>query len=133
MSAFRDSKHAADVLGGFFRQEGSEDDRIFAGSGTVIGYTLSDPEIRVVLDARRKPEPGRGYDVYVNDPSAPAPDVEFFLDSDTFDKIYRGETQVMMLMMSGKVKAKGNVTAAMRLLPAMARTIPHYKKLRETE
>ncbi len=132
MSAFRDRQHAADVLGGFFRGESAEDDKMFAGSGMVIAYDLRDPGVRIVLDARKKPEPGNAYDVYVNDEAAPAPQVEIAMDADTFDKLYRGEAQAMALMMTGKAKAKGDVTAAMHLLPAMARVIPHYKKYRET-
>ena len=132
MSAFRDSQHAADVLGGFFRQEASEDDRIFAGSGMVLAYVLRHPDVRVVLDASGAPKPGAAYGVYVNDPTAPAPTVEFFLDAEDFDKLYKGEVNAMGLMLSGKGKAKGDVTSAMRLIPAMARSIPHYKKYRET-
>ncbi len=132
MSVFRDSNHAAEVLGGFFRQESAEDDKMFAGSGMVIAYDIRDPDVRLVLDARKKPEPGSAYDLYVNDAAAPAPLVEITMDAETFDKLYRGEAQAMMLMMSGKAKAKGDITAAMRMLPAMARVIPHYKKYRET-
>jgi SCP-2 sterol transfer family len=131
MSAFRDSTHAAEVLGGFYEQESHTDDGTFAGSGLVIAYTLRDPDVRLVLDARKKPEPGRMFDFYVNDPNAPEPTVDFLMDAETFDKLHRGEVQAMMLMMSGKVKAKGDVTAAMRLLPALARAIPRYKKYRD--
>jgi len=133
MAVFRDREHAAQIIGGFFRLEGSEDDHVFAGSGTVLAYSLRDPEVRIVLDARAKPQPGgRGYDVYVDDPSAPSPTIEFWFDADTFDKLYRGEVSPMALMTGGKAKAKGDIGSAMRLLPAMARSIPHYKKYRES-
>lgn len=132
MSAFRDSTHARDVIGGFFRQEAQEDDHIFAGSGLVIGYNLHDPATHVILDATKPPQHGKAYDVYVDDPAAPVPTVDIALAADDFDKLYKGETQAMALMMMGKAKAKGDITVAMRLLPAMARVIPHYKKYRET-
>jgi hypothetical protein len=131
VSPFRDSHHAAEIIGGFFRQEAAEDDKIFAGSGLVVGYDIRDPDVRVVLDAREKPRPGFGYGVYINDVNAPPPHVEFTLDAENFDKLYRGEVQAMTLMMTGKGKARGDITAAMRLLPAMARSIPHYKAYRE--
>jgi putative sterol carrier protein len=132
MAAFRDITHAAEVLGGFFRQEAEIDDKIFAGSGIVIAYNLHDPDVRLVLDGRKTPEPGSAYLVYVNDPAAPQPNTEFTTDADSFDKIYRGEAQAMMMLMSGKVKTKGDLTGAMRLLPAMARIIPHYREYRKT-
>jgi hypothetical protein len=133
MPAFRDTQHAADVLGGFFKHEAATDTTgMFAGSGVVIAYKLTDPDVRVVLDASQAPAPNAGFRVWVNDPGAPEPQVEFLLDADTFDKLYLGEAQPMVLMMTGKVKAKGDVTAAMKLLPAMARAIPHYKEYRKT-
>ena len=131
MSAFQSTQEAHDVLGGFFRQEAAEDDHMFAGSGFIIGYRLHDPDVLVILDASKPPQPGKAYDVYVDDPHAPEPSVEILLSADDFDKLYKGETQPMSLMMSGRAKAKGDVTAAMRLLPAMARAIPRYKKYRE--
>ena len=120
------------MLGGFFLREASEDDHIFAGSGMVVAYILRNPDVRIVLDARGAAKPGAAYDVYVNDASAPAPTVEFYLDADDFDKLYRGEVNAMGLVLSGKGKAKGDVTSAMRLIPAMAPSIPRYKKYRET-
>ena len=132
MNAFRDSAHAREVLGGFFQDEAATDDHLFAGSGVVIAYALASPELRIVLDASKPPQPGRAFDIYLDDAAAPKPNVEFRMDADTFDKLYRGEAQPIVLMMTGKVKADGDVTAGMRLLPAMARVIPHYKKYRET-
>jgi len=132
MSVFRDSAHAKEIIGGFLRDEATKEGNFFAGSGVIMAYSLSDPALRIVLDASVKPEPGRAFAVYVDDASAPAPAVEFSLDADTFDQLYRGEAQPMALMMTGKVKAKGDVTAAMRLLPAMGAAIPHYKKYRDT-
>jgi hypothetical protein len=132
MSAFRDSQQARDVLGGFFREESATDDGIFAGSGMIIAYSLSDPAVRIVLDASKPKEPGKAYDVFIDDPAAPAPRLEFATDADTFDKLYKGEVTAMSLMMTGKVKAIGDTSVAMRLLPALARAIPHYKKYRES-
>jgi len=131
MSVFRDSAHAADVLGGFLRSEAAREENFFAGSGVIIAYTLSEPALRIVLDASAAPTPGHAFDVYVDDPKAPQPAVEFFLDAETYDKLYRGEVQPMALMMSGKAKAKGDVAVAMRLLPAIGAAIPHYKAYRE--
>ncbi|HVA28154.1 MAG TPA: SCP2 sterol-binding domain-containing protein [Candidatus Baltobacteraceae bacterium] len=130
MSVFRDSAQAAEFLGGFFREETAKAGHYFAGSGVIIAYTLTDPALRLVMDASVSAEPGRAFAFYINDDAAPAPGVEFFMDADTFDKVYSGEVQPMALMMSGKVKAKGDVTIAMRLLPAMAAAIPHYKAYR---
>ena len=134
MSSFRDKAHAVEVIGGFLKlmAQGTGEQALLAGSGALMAYSLTDPDLRIVVDATVQPQPGRAFDVYIDDPKAPEPHVEFSMDADTFDKLYKGEAQPMVLMMTGKVKSKGDVTAAMRLLPAMTRVIPHYKKYRET-
>lgn len=128
MSVFRDSAHAAEFLGGFFRQEAASGGKYFAGSGVSTAYKLSDPALRIVLDASVTPEPGRQFAVYIDDPNAPTPTVEFSMDADTLDKLYRGEAQAIALLATGKVKTKGNVAAGMRLLPALGAVVPHYKE-----
>ncbi|MBV8116550.1 MAG: SCP2 sterol-binding domain-containing protein [Candidatus Eremiobacteraeota bacterium] len=132
MPAFQNQQHARDILRGFFQQEAGEDDKIFAGSGLIVGYDLRDPDVHVILDASKPPQAGKSYDVYVDDAGAPSPTVDFTLSADDFDKLYKGEIQVMGLVMTGRAKAKGDMTAAMRLLPALARVIPRYRKYRET-
>lgn len=132
MSAFQDSKHAADVIGGFFRERAANADSVFAGSGAIIAYTLKEPVIRIVLDASKPPQPGAAFRIYIDDPNAPEPQIELFMRADTFDKLFSGEMKAMELMASGHAKAKGDLTVSMRMLPAMARDIPHYKKYRET-
>jgi len=128
MGTFRDSAHAAEFIGGFFREEAVSGGKFFAGSGVIYAYVLTDLDVRVIVDASIKPQPGRNFDVYVNDPNAPKPTVEFIAEADMFDKVYRGEAQPLALMMTGKVKTKGNVADAMRTLPAMGVLIPHYKQ-----
>jgi putative sterol carrier protein len=130
VAVFRDSAHAREVLEAFFKYEATVDDPFFGGNGVVIAYTLKDPVIRIVLDTTRKPEPGHRYDVYVDDPNAPKPTVELFMRADTFDALYRGEMAPSALM-TGRARAEGDLSASMRLLPAMARAIPRYKKYRE--
>ena len=134
MSAFRDSSHVAEVVGGFFRHESESDWKtsFFGGSGIVLAYKLHDPDVRIVLDARAKPEHGKAFAIFVNDPNAPAPTTEFSLSADDFDRLYRGEIQPMAMLTSGQLKTAGDVALAMRLLPAFARSIPHYKQYRET-
>jgi len=132
MAAFQDSAHAAELIGGFFRQESALDDHLLGGSGLVMAWVLHDPDLRIVLDARAKPEPGHAYDFYIDDPAAPIPQVEFLIDGDSFDKLHRGEAQALAMLMNGKIKGKGNIPAALRLLPSLKRVISHYKQYMDT-
>jgi len=127
MSVFRDAAHAGEFIGGFFREESVDGGRFFAGSGLVYCYTLSDLGVRIVVDASIEPQPGRRFGVYVNDPNAPEPTVEFIADSETFHRVYSGDVQPLTLMAAGKIKTKGNVAAAMRTLPGLVILISHYK------
>lgn len=132
MAAFRDTQEAREVLGGFFRQEAADENHSFAGSGLVIGWNLHDPSVHLILDSTKPAQPGKAFDVYVDDPHAPAPTVDISISADDFDKLYKGEIQPMSLVMTGKAKATGDYTQAMRLLPTLASHIPRYKKYRET-
>jgi hypothetical protein len=131
MSVFRDRADAAEFIGGFFREEAVSGGKFFAGTGVITAYVLSDPDLRIVLDASVTPEPGRAFAVYVDDPTAPAAHVDLIMSADTFDALYGGEAQAVGLLMSGKVKSQGDLTAAMRLLPALGTVIPHYKAYAE--
>jgi len=126
MSTFRDSAHAVEFLRPFYEESASHA-KFLAGSGAILAYTLTDPEVRIVIDGSIEPRSGHGLDYYINDPNAPAPHVEFFMDADTFHRLHLGEVQPMALVLSGKVKTKGDVSAAMRLLPAMGAAVQMYK------
>lgn len=131
MAAFRDTQDAREVLGGFFRQEAADENHLFAGSGLVIGWNVHDPSVHVILDLTKPAQPGKAFDVYVDDPAAPAPTVDIAISADDFDKLFKGEVQPMSLIMTGKAKASGDYTQAMRLLPALSSQIPRYKKYRQ--
>src|SRR5271163_3514180 len=110
MTAFRDENHIAEVIGGFFRQRAQGGDSMFTGSGLVIAYTLKEPYLRLVLDGSVKPQPGKAFEVYVNDANAPKPNVELFMRADTYDALLRGEMKAMELMSNGRAKAEGDLT-----------------------
>ena len=130
MPAFTDTDQLAATLRGFFTQFASENDGTFSGSGVVAAFTLSNPTARVVLDGSTAATDAQFFGVHVNDDGAPNPQVELFTDADTFDLLLRGEAQVMTLMMTGKLKSKGDVTKAMALMPAMSKAVPMYAAYR---
>ena len=130
MPAFTDANELRETLRGFFTELARENDGTFSGSGVVAAFNLSEPDARLVLDGSVTPKEGAYFGVYVDDSSAPEAVVELITDTDTFDKVMRGEANVMMLMMTGKMKSKGDVTRAMALMPAMTKAVPLYKEYR---
>ncbi|MHB8462606.1 MAG: SCP2 sterol-binding domain-containing protein [Vulcanimicrobiaceae bacterium] len=136
MKSLGSSADAARILGGFFREQSarlaqSNALQIFSGSGFVVAYELTDPSLRIVLDGSVAPTAQEAFGTYINDPQAPLPDVTFSMSSEQFDGIYSGELQLLSLVTSGRAVITGNRAAGMRLLPAVIRLIPFYKRYRE--
>ncbi len=119
------------IFGGFFAAiQGNDNSKLFAGSGIVVGYYVSDLDTTVVLDGSIPPVPGKMFGIHIGDPQAPEPVVTFVLTSELLDGVYRGEVQPLAALSSGKITSRGNAAIGLRLLPAVARLIPFYKEYR---
>jgi hypothetical protein len=131
MPSFESVEHFRRVFGGFLELVREDDKtKLFAGSGTIIGYKLTDLGIAMVLDGTIEPAPGRYFEYYIDDPKAPKPHVTFEMSSETLDDLYSGRLHALQALGTGRVKGYGNVAAGLKLLPAMARVIPLYKSYR---
>ena len=130
-AVFRDAEHAAAVIGSFLSEESTKSNKLLCGSGLTIGYNLSSPSARMVLDFSVEPSEDRSFDYYLNDESAPITNVELFMDGNTFDRFWRGEERPMELLESGKVEARGDIALALRMLPGLAMIVQSYKRFRQ--
>jgi putative sterol carrier protein len=120
------------VFGGFLDVVREDDKtKMFGGSGVIIGYRLTDLGVVLVLDATIEQQSGRHFDYYIDDQKAPKPHVTFDMTSETLDELFSGKVHAIQALATGRVKGHGNVAAAMKLLPAMARVIPLYKAYRK--
>lgn len=72
----------------------------------VIQYETSEPVYHVV----------QGGSVAAHEGQAPAADVTIRISDDNLDKLLRGELNPMTAMFTGKLKVKGNVGLAQRLI-----------------
>lgn len=72
----------------------------------VIQYETSEPVYHVVQSGAVEAHVGQ----------APAPDVSIKISDDNLDKLLRGELNPMTAMFTGKLKVKGNVGLAQRLI-----------------
>ncbi len=130
MATFSDAEDLKRVFGGFLAEAAASDDDLFGGSGIVVAYVTTDPAVRFVMDARATPEPGKHFAYYVDDANAPEPDVEFTTSADTLDALYSGDAKIMALAMTGRLKFKGDMSTAMRLLPVLDHAVPRYRAYR---
>jgi hypothetical protein len=131
MSAFSTSKELRTIFGGFIESVAKNELKGFSGSGFVLAYNVTEPDGRFVLDSRPPLAPGRGFDVYIDDPNAPPASADVFLSADTLDRMYSGELNVMNAAAEKLIRTKGDRLAVVRLLPAMFRLVPQYKAFRE--
>lgn len=131
MRAFSSIDELRKVFGGFFAAiQGNDNSKLFAGSGIVVGYRITDLATTIILDGSIVPSPEKKFGVHIGDPKAPEPIVTFELTSDVLDGIYLGEVQSLAALSSGEIVSKGNAAIGLRLLPAVARLIPFYKEYR---
>lgn len=72
----------------------------------VIQYETSEPVYHVV----------QAGGVQAHEGQAPAPDVSIKISDDNLDKLLRGELNPMTAMFMGKLKVRGNVGLAQRLI-----------------
>jgi putative sterol carrier protein len=133
MPGFENVDELRRIFGGFLKLVAEDDKtKLFANSGAIIGYRLTDLHVMIVLDGTIVPQPGRHFDVYIDDPKAPKPNATFDMSSETLDDLFSGKVHALQTLALGKAKGHGNVALAMKLLPAMARIIPFYKSYRST-
>lgn len=132
MATFSSSDELKRVFGGFLAEMAAGEDDAFGGTGLVVAFTATGPSARFVIDGREAPQPGKRFAYFIDDANAPAPDVEFTATADTLDSLFKGEAQVMMLAMSGKVKFEGDVSKAMGLMPALSAVVARYRAYRNT-
>lgn len=131
MPPFENVEDLRRVFGGFLELVREDDKtKLFARSGAIISYVLTDIGATIVLDGTIEPKPGRHFDYYINDPQAPSPSVTFEMTSETLDDLFSGRLHALQALATGKAKGRGNVPSALKLLPAMVRVIPLYKTYR---
>lgn len=124
MGAFRDTAHLYKVVGGLFDRVKADPEvaRKLLGGRLVVKFLYRDPEGEVTVDLTG---PEIAYDL---GPSKRRPDVEIRSSADTAHTFWSGKLNVPIAMATGKVKAKGSMTKALALLPALKPVFAMYEK-----
>ncbi|MBV8654713.1 MAG: SCP2 sterol-binding domain-containing protein [Candidatus Eremiobacteraeota bacterium] len=111
----------------FLRAVSSSDDgRDFASANVVAAFEAHDIGSRIVIDTTGRPGDGSWFSIHVGEAAPPA-EVTFSALAETFDRVLRGELGIMLAITSRKILTEGKVARAMRLVPAFARSLPHYR------
>lgn len=98
----------------------------FANANVVAAFEANDIGSRIVIDTTTRPEDGAWFTIHVDDGAPPA-EVTFSAPAETFDRVLRGDLEIMLAIASRKIVARGNIPRAMRLVPAFQRSLPHYR------
>lgn len=124
MGAFRDTAHLYKVIGGLFDRVKADPAaaKKLLGGGLVIKFLYRDPAGEVTVDLTGAEI---AYDLGASKRKA---DVEISSSSDTAHAFWSGKLNVPIAMATGKVKAKGSMTKAFALLPALKPVFALYEK-----
>lgn len=93
-------------------------------SNLIIRFDYHDPDASVTIDAKNAPADPKAFVEYAWDAKTPEPEVVMSNSGDFCLGFWQGKENPVLAMTFGKLKAKGNITKAMALLPAIK---PAYK------
>ena len=112
----------ADFLRAVARTEAGQS---FARADIVAAFEARDTGSRIVIDTRNRPNDGTWFSVHVGTiDEVPPAEVTFTANSETYDKVLRGEVGIMYAIASRHIAAEGKVPRAMRLVPAFESCLP---------
>jgi hypothetical protein len=122
-------KDAADVdahIGQIFRDAVSDPELgpRFAGSGVVLRVTCTDPACSMTADLPNSR-------VYFDDDTAPAPNVEMFMEADVAHRFWLGQVNIAAALARGEMRAKGPIPRILKLVPLARTVFPRYIELCE--
>jgi hypothetical protein len=99
----------------------------FANAYIVAAFEARDIGTRIVIDTKNRPSNGAWFSVHIDDERAPAAEVTFSAQAETFDRVLRGDLGIMLAIASKKIVTEGKVPRAMRLVPAFERSLLLYR------
>ncbi|MFZ5824130.1 MAG: hypothetical protein ACOY94_07370 [Bacillota bacterium] len=128
MAVYRDAAHMKAILEGVFeRAQQTEVTRGLRQSQMIVAFIYHNPEVTVLMDGRSPAPEGEPIIVKFDD-LTPAPDVSFELAADVGHQFWKGKLNVPMALARGQIKAKGQITKALKLLPLLP---PLYQAYRD--
>ena len=96
----------------------------FASAYVVAAF--ESPGSRIVIDTKTQPPDGGWFTVHVDDETAPPVEVTFTAPPDVYDRLLRGDLNIMLAVTSRKIAVEGKLPRAMRLIPAFAGSLPFH-------
>jgi hypothetical protein len=130
MPYFKDEKDWLTVQRAFF-DKATSDPEIgpqLRASKLVIRFVFRDPAGVVTIDCRGVAGEGRHFGVTFGE-SPQSPDITLTTSADLGHEFWLGKTNIVNALFSGKAQASGDVSLAMKFLPALPRIAAIYKQV----
>ncbi len=130
MPYFKDQKEMQEIQLAFFERVAS-DPQVgpqLREAGLVIRFQVHDPAGSVTLDCRGEAGEGRYFITAFGDIDL-QPDITLTSSADLSHEFWQGRVNIVNALFSGKVKAAGNVSQAMKFIPALKPIADIYKNV----
>lgn len=130
MPYFKDQKEMADIQRVFFDQVASDPElgpKVRA-SNLIIRFVSSDPAGLVTIDCRGAAGEGKHFATTVGE-SDLKPDITLMTSADLGHEFWLGRANMVNALFTGKAKATGDVTLAMKILPLLKPIADIYKRV----
>jgi hypothetical protein len=127
---FKDLKEMEDIQKAFFEKVASDPDvgPKLRAAGLVIRFQVHDPIGTVTIDCRGETGEGR-YLTAVFGESGLRPDITLTCSADLSHELWLGKINVINALFTGKVKASGDVSQAMKIVPVLTPVAGIYKEV----
>ena len=130
MPYFKDQKEMLDIQRAFFDKVASNPEvgPVLRASKLIIRFVSSDPAGVVTIDCRGEVGEGKHIATAIGE-SDLRPDITLTTSADLAHEFWLGKANIINALFSGKAKATGDVTAAMKILPALKPIADIYKQV----
>lgn len=121
MPFFKESKEMYSIYQALFDRLASHPEvgPALASSNIIIRFKVQEPEGLVTINCREKPAEKGKYISYTLGESTLEPDLTILSTSDFCHKFWLGKVDIVSALLSGKAKATGNFSKAMKLMPVL--------------
>jgi hypothetical protein len=130
MPYFKDQAEMQEIQRVFFESVASDPEvgPQLREAGLVIRFEVHDPAGSVTLDSRGTAGEGRYFVIAFGDNDL-QPDITLTSSADLSHELWQGRVNIVSALFSGKVKAAGNVSQAMKFVPALKPIADIYKNV----
>lgn len=130
MPYFKDPDEMQDIQRAFFDKVAS-DPKVgppLRAAGLIIRFQFHNPSGSVTIDGRGDAGEGRYLDVSFGE-SDLRPDITLTSSADSSHEIWLGRLDIVNALFTGKVKASGDISQAMKIVPALKPIADIYKNV----